>query len=231
MYFDDVGFCKTQIIRKSNYIPAFVVHACSPPASTSALPSVRGVLGRWGSADTHLKLVRSARSTFHKAELFELHGFSRAEPSWAPTTSPRPDRSVALSELNVVLKTPAVVAPTRRRPRRPDRKRISEDWRRSRAHASACTRRRGAQRRRQWLSFRTQQHGECPADRVWLLDRLANEASKNSCLMGTYIRRTLSVQPVFQGRARDIFPMRTLDGGDLKPAGWRQYWWTVFLVG
>ena len=70
--------------------------------------------------------------------------------------------------------------------------------------ASLCTRKRGRDRRRKWSVFRSQRYADWPADKVWILGRLADAATSHSCTFGSNVRSFLATTTVLVGRCRDI---------------------------
>ena len=160
---DHRGLFGSSLLRQPKYYihcsVCRLLHA-APSASESILSPVGRVLGKWGTAETHLKLIRSTRGTFHGAEVLQLHGFNEAETPFVQTVSPRSERSAFFSDLSAALKTNETFGPLRRGPRRADRKRSLQKNARNNTLVSECTRRRGAQRRLQWLAYGPQQHDD-----------------------------------------------------------------------
>ena len=93
--------------------------------------------------------------------------------------------------------------------------------------ASACTRKRGAARRRAWLEFRAQRHAAKPSDKLWLLDRLSDDVLQSSSAFGKDARLYFETSACSSGRNREIFPMQRISGGCLRPAGMESWRWIM----
>ena len=99
---------------------------------------------------------------------------------------------------------------------------------RNRRYRSRASRGLAHARRVRWLEWRSQQHVQIPADRLWLLHRFTELLSKQAGCFGRQIpTKGIANHPQI-GRQRDIFPHSQLSSSECKLGNWSTQRWGLF---
>ena len=189
--------------------PCFVVPMNSPRRVPDVYASALDSEIR-GQVVDHFAFLQSLRRSQFKADLLLASGSEI--PTLAPLVSPRTSSLGYPDSFSS------------------DRASIESggSYMRGRRGRSRASRRASFARRRDWLEWRSQQHEECPQDRIWLIADLCKMAASTNTAFGRSLRVTS--RPFTTGRCREIFPLQVITGIELKPSTWATQRWQVLRL-